>query len=429
MNKARLNIATSKLVGNSGQLDWLPRNPRTWTLGDVNRTIESITTDPDFLEDRPLLAVPAESGKGERYIVFAGNLRLKACKESNVKTAPVVVYFPETDEDRETVKRRAMLDNGSFGSWDYDALANEWDDLPLVDLGIPAWEPEQDADGFGAGEEGPAATEDDFDETQDEIHVLCAKGDVWQLGDHRLMCGDSVDLEQVKTLMGGGTIKADMVFTDPPYGVSIGDKNAELNTVQPSGRCCENIKNDTLSVPALYDVLKQAMDNVRQNCADDACYYVCAPPGGDMGLMMMMMKDAGLNVRHQIVWNKNSATFSIGRLDYDYKHEAIMYTWTKTHHNYRKGAFRTSVWDIDKPRKCDLHPTMKPVELVSNCLLDGSKEGDIVLDAFGGSGTTLIAAEQLGRKCYMMELDPHYCDVIIARWEKLTGKKAIKIAG
>ena len=143
MNKARLNIATSKLVGNSGQLDWLPRNPRTWTQGDIDRTVKSIGRDADFLEDRPLLAVPAESGKGERYIVFAGNLRLKACKESNVKTAPVVVYFPESDEDRETVKRRAMLDNGSFGSWDYDALANEWDDLPLVDLGIPAWEPKQ----------------------------------------------------------------------------------------------------------------------------------------------------------------------------------------------------------------------------------------------------------------------------------------------
>ena len=143
MNKARLNIATSKLVGNTGQLDWLPRNPRTWTAGDLERTKRSIERDGDFLEDRPLLAVPAESGKGERYIVFAGNLRLKACKESGVKSAPVVVYFPETDEDRETVKRRAMLDNGSFGSWDYDALANEWDDLPLVDLGIPAWEPEQ----------------------------------------------------------------------------------------------------------------------------------------------------------------------------------------------------------------------------------------------------------------------------------------------
>lgn len=216
-----------------------------------------------------------------------------------------------------------------------------------------------------------------------------------------------------------------MIFTDPPYGVSIGSKNAELNTVQPSGRCCENIENDTLSVPELYDVLKKAMDNVRQNAAEDACYYVCAPPGGDMGLMMMMMmRDAGLNVRHQIVWNKNSATFSIGRLDYDYKHEAIMYTWTKKHHNYRNGAFRTSVWDIDKPRKCDLHPTMKPVELVANCILDGTKEGDVVLDAFGGSGTTMIAAEQLGRRCFMMELDPHYCDVILARWEKLTGRKA-----
>jgi len=144
MNKARLNIAVSKLVGNNGQLDWLPKNPRQWTAVDVERTKRSIDRDPDFLEDRPLLVVPAESGKGERYIVFAGNLRLKACKDNGVKTAPAVIYFPESDEDRETVKRRAMLDNGSFGSWDYDELANNWDDLPLVDLGIPAWEKEEE---------------------------------------------------------------------------------------------------------------------------------------------------------------------------------------------------------------------------------------------------------------------------------------------
>ncbi len=165
MNKARLNIATSKLVGNSGQLEWLPRNPRQWTQGDIERTVKSIGRDGDFLEDRPLLAVPAESGKGERYIVFAGNLRLKACKESNVRTAPVVVYFPETDEDKETVKRRAMLDNGSFGSWDYDALANEWDDLPLVDLGIPAWEPEQPGvkpDDYGTEFSLPDGDKSDF---------------------------------------------------------------------------------------------------------------------------------------------------------------------------------------------------------------------------------------------------------------------------
>lgn len=220
-----------------------------------------------------------------------------------------------------------------------------------------------------------------------------------------------------------------MIFTDPPYGVAIGDKNKALNAANGSHSIERNLENDTLDVDALYDLLRQAMSNGRESCTDDACYFVCAPPGGDMGLMMMMMmmRDAGLNVRHQIVWNKSSATFSLGRLDYDYKHEAIMYTWTKSHHNYRKGEFRTSVWDIAKPSKCDLHPTMKPVALVANCILDGSKEGDIVLDLFGGSGTTMIAAEQLGRKAYLMEIDPHYCDIIIQRWEQFTGRKAIKV--
>ena len=419
MNKARLNIAVSKLVGNSGQLDWLPRNPRQWTQGDIDKTVRSIQRDPDFLEDRPLLAVPAESGKGERYIVFAGNLRLKACKETQTKTAPVVVYFPEGDEDRETVKRRAVLDNGAMGSWDFDMLANEWDDLPLVDLGIPAWEDNQPEIGAPVD-----AQEDDFDETTDTVDTRCALGDVWQLGDHRLMCGDSTDLETVKKLMDGNV--ADMVFTDPPYGVSIGDKNKMLKEFVGGKSVTENIENDTLPLDTLQPLLTKAMENARLNCAGDACYFVAAMPGGDYE-MMMMMRDAGLKVRHQIIWKKSSPTFSLGRLDYDYQHEIIMYTWTDKHQNQRKGAFRTSVWDIDKPRKCDLHPTMKPVELVSNCLLDGSKEGDIVLDVFGGSGTTLIAAEQLGRKCYMMEIDPHYCDVIIARWEKLTGRQAVKL--
>lgn len=419
MQKKSVRLKVAAIELNEGQLEWLPRNPRTWTREDLQRTRDSIREDPDFLEDRPLLVVPYK----DKWVVFAGNLRHEGARELGMKDVPCVVYEPESEKDRETVKRRAMKDNGSFGSWNFDDLANEWDDLPLVDWGVPAWDTEK-VNASPASE----AKEDEFDEDKDEIHVLCAKGDVWQLGDHRLMCGDSVDLEQVKSLMGG--VKADMCFTDPPYGVAIGDKNKMLKEmVGGSNIITTNIENDTLSVPALYEVLKQAMSNVREMCNPDACYFVCAPPGGDMGLMMMMMKDAGLNVRHQIVWNKSSATFSLGRLDYDYKHEAIMYTWTEKHHNYRKGKFRTSVWDVEKPRKCDLHPTMKPVELVSNCLLDGSKEGDVVLDVFGGSGTTLIAAEQLGRKCYMMELDPHYCDVIIARWEKFTGKKAELLNG
>ena len=262
--------------------------------------------------------------------------------------------------------------------------------------------------------------EDEAPEIQET--TVAKRGDIWQLGRHRLMCGDSTDADAWDRLMDGE--KADMVFTDPPYGVAIGDKNATLSSVQPSGRCCENIEGDTMSEAELYDMLKSAFINVRENCADDAVYYVTSPQGGSLGLMMMMMRDAGLPVRHVLMWRKNCATFSLGRLDYDYQHEPIFYTWTKSHHNYRGGAYRTTVWDFDKPRHCDLHPTMKPVELVANAMLDGTQKGDTVLDAFGGSGTTLIAAEQLGRRCYMMELDPHYVDVIVDRWEKLTGKKA-----
>lgn len=219
-----------------------------------------------------------------------------------------------------------------------------------------------------------------------------------------------------------------MVFTDPPYGVSIGDKNKALNSVQPCGRCCENIKNDALGADELYPILVAAMTNARINCKNDASYYVTAPQGGEVGLaMQLMMRDAGLPIRHILIWEKNCATFSLGRLDYDYQHEPIFYTWTDKHHNYRNGEYRTTIWKYDKPRKCDLHPTMKPVALVANALADSTLEGDIILDLFGGSGTTLIAAEQLKRKARLMELDEHYCDVIIDRWEKLTGLSAEKI--
>lgn len=221
---------------------------------------------------------------------------------------------------------------------------------------------------------------------------------------------------------------ADLVFTDPPYGVSIGDKNAALNSVQKAGRCTTNIENDTLSASDLYPILVKAMTNARKSCKSDASYYVTSPQGGELGLMMMMMmKDAGLPVRHMLIWEKSSATFSLGRLDYDYQHEPIFYTWTEKHHNYRNGEYRTTIWKYDKPRKCDLHPTMKPVALVVNAIMDGTKEGDIVLDVFGGSGTSVIACEQTNRRCLTMELDPHYCDVIIARWEKLTGQTAVKV--
>ena len=135
-----------------------------------------------------------------------------------------------------------------------------------------------------------------------------------------------------------------------------------------------------------------------------------------LDLMMMMMKDAGLPVRHVLMWRKNAPTFSVGRLDYDYQHEPILYTWTDSHHNFRGGQYRSTVWDFPKPRASRLHPTMKPIKLVARFIINSSRPGDIVLDPFGGSGSTLIACEQLGRRCRMMEIDPHYCDVIRRRW-------------
>lgn len=355
-------------------------------------------------------------------VVVVGHCRLLAAKKLKQKEVPCLIADDLTDEQ---IKKYRVLDNKLNESpWDLNLLAEDIEGVDFseydIDFGLDAES--------GGGITTNDIVEDDFDVTPPE-QPKSKLGDIFQLGNHRLMCGDSTDTDAWKRLMDGD--KADMVFTDPPYGVAIGDKNATLNSVQPSGRCTTNIANDTMSEEELYDMLKAAFVNVRENCSDDAVYFVTSPQGGSLGLMMMMMmmKDAGLPVRHVLMWMKNSATFSLGRLDYDYQHEPIFYTWTKSHHNYRGGENRTTVWQYDKPRKCDIHPTMKPVELVANAILDGTQEGDIVLDAFGGSGTTMIAAEQLNRNARLMELDPHYVDVIIARWESYTGRKAVLLNG
>ena len=166
MNKTRTTLPLSALLLNEGQLDWLPRNPRTWTKEDVERTAKSIAEDPDFLEDRPVLAIPFQDGK---YIVFGGNLRREGSKDAGRKDVPAVVYVPESDDDRTTILRRAMKDNGSFGSWDFDELANTWDDLPLADWGAPAWD-------FGTpkvnGNAGKSTGEVNLGDVQPEYRIV-----------------------------------------------------------------------------------------------------------------------------------------------------------------------------------------------------------------------------------------------------------------
>lgn len=217
-------------------------------------------------------------------------------------------------------------------------------------------------------------------------------------------------------------MKSDLLFTDPPYGVSYEKKTKEVLKSKEYTK----IENDDLSIEQFKDFLDDVFNNAYQVLKDTASYYIFSCQGGDQEMMMMMMRANKIPCRHQIIWVKDAPVFSMGRLDYDYKHEPILYGWVKKHEFQRKGEQDKSVWEYKRTAN-KLHPTMKPVELISNALLNSTKEKDIVLDLFGGSGSTMIACEQLNRKNYTMELDPHYCDVIIARWEKLTGKKAVKV--
>lgn len=349
--------------------------------------------------------------------IVEGHGRLMACKELGITEVPIIRLEHMSDEQR---KQYMLVHNQTTmnSDFDLDILSEELDSL--LDFDAEFYDFDIDLDVDDGGEE---VRDDEYD-FKETVEHRAQTGDIFVLGEHRLMCGDCSDRVDVEKLVGG--VRANMVFTDPPYGVAIGDKNKMLNGVQKAGRQLQNIEGDTLKTDELYDMLVKAFTNIREHSKEDCSYYVTSPQGGEIGLMMMMMmKDAGLMVRHNLIWEKNTATFSMRRLDYDYQHEPIFYTWTKKHNYYGKGQYKTTIWKFDKPRKCDLHPTMKPIELVAECLLNSSLQGDVVFDFFGGSGTTIIACEELGRKCYMMEKDPKFADVIIDRWENYTGEKAV----
>ena len=439
-----------------------PDNPQTVTAEDFALLVESLRTMPQTLAASKIAyvtdytAVDGADLRGQR-VVIAGNKRLRALKQLAADHAtsadgaikfdgplPAEWFYDLTPLGANARRAWLVKSNVQSGEWDAEKLLALYDRDELGDLmGDAAIEEILKA----VDKDEPKDGKTDPDAVPDAPEKPVSKrGEVYICGEHRLMCGDSTSCEDMDALMRGEC--AAFVFTDPPYGVAIGDKNAIINQVIPGkmGHIEENIKGDTLSTDALHDMLVKAFANTREHCAPDASYYVSSPQGGELGLMMMMMmmKDAGLTVRHMLVWVKSVATFSLGRLDYDYRHEPIFYTWTKSHDFHgdysntviddtkplekmskaelkelvhalqQKGE--TSVIYCDKPTKSSLHPTMKPVALVARFMRNSSHRGGCVLDPFGGSGTTLIACEQLERNCRMMELDPHYCDVIRKRW-------------
>ena len=231
--------------------------------------------------------------------------------------------------------------------------------------------------------------------------------------EHRLLCGDSTNADDVGRVMGGE--KAEMVWTDPPYGVGIGDKNKYLNTIARSNRVEENLENDAIDEPALAIMLGEAFRLAVEHCRAGAAWYVSAPAGPIHTTFGLALKKLG--IWHQTIqWVKNNATFSPLGVDYHWRAEPIFYGWVPgAAHRYYGGRKQDTVWEIDRPSASPEHPTMKPVELMARAITNSSLHGEIVMDSFLGSGTTMVAAEQLGRLCYGMEIEPKYTAVILER--------------
>ena len=414
MRKERIKAKVSDLVLNEGQLGWLPTNPRQWTQSDVDKTKASLKNDEDFMEDRPIMVLQCDG----KLLVFAGNLRTTAAKALKWQVIDAVLYIPESDEDKETIKRRSILDNGAFGSWDYDMLANEWDDLPLPEWGVPAWDTEN-LESVSAPKE---VEEDDFDESKDHIEVRCKKGDVWQLGDHRLMCGDSVSLDDVKKLMGGGI--ADIAFASPPYNTG----GIGKSLTKDDGRSKYLANNDDMTDDGYTEFLNKYIHNA---CECSKYNFVNVQwLANNKNSLIEMIKSNQRILGDILVWDKARSQPAAAENVLNSEFEFVFCFHEKGNrrigtipfHGTKKNIFHISPGHNEYS---EIHNAVFPIALPAHFIENFAETS--VLDLFGGTGTTMIAAEQLGRKAYLMELDPRYCDVIIARWEKFTGRTAEKI--
>jgi len=370
-----------------------PNNPRVIKDDKFKKLVASIKEFPKMLELRPIVC----NADG---VVLGGNMRLKACKEVGLKEVPVI-YAHELSDDQQ--REFIVKDNVGFGEWDWEMIANQWDAEELENWGL-------DIPDFAV--KHLDAEEDDY-EMPDEVQTDIVLGDLFEIGEHRLLCGDSTNSDQVGKLMNGQL--ADMCHTDPPYNIDY----------EGGSKKREKIANDKLDdfPKFLYDVYTTISTALKKGGA----IYVWHAPSETHNFIQQFI-DAGFLFKSYIIWNKNNSTF--GRSDYHWKHEPCIYGWLEgASHNWHGDRKQTTVWDIDRPSRSEEHPTMKPIPLCSKPLENSSKQGDVVLDVFLGSGSTMVAAHQLKRKCYGMELDPKYCQVIIDRMLKLDPTLKIKRNG
>ena len=338
-------------------------------------------------------------------VIIAGHTRYKAAQRLGLTEVPVVVADNLTDEQ---VRAYRLADNktGELAEWDFSALEEELAGIGELDMSLFGFEPKEMI-------EPEEITEDDYEEEPPEV-PKARPGDVYQLGRHRLMCGDSTDVQSVQKLCQG---QVDLLLTDPPYGVDYTGKTKDALKIQ----------NDAKTDEALRDMLADGFSAADAVMKPGAVFYIWHADSKSL-VFRLACQMAGWEVRQVLIWAKN--TMVMGRQDYQWKHEPCLYGWKEgAGHLWASDRKQTTILEFDRPTKNKEHPTMKPVKLFDYQIQNNTKGGDIVLDLFGGSGTTIIACEQDGRCARVMELDPRYVDVIIDRWEKLTGERAVKIDG
>ena len=384
-------------------------NPRVIKDEKFKKLVKSIKEFPQMLEIRPIVV-------NDEMVVLGGNMRLKACIDAGLREVPIIKASSLTPEQQ---KEFIIKDNVGFGEWEWDVLANEWDVDKLTEWGldIPDYEPKV-----------LEAEEDDF-EVPDEVQTDIVLGDLFEIGEHRLLCGDSTDSDQVAKLMNGQ--KADMVFTDPPYRVAFKGQrlsNTTKNGVEILHHKGANSKHDEIENDALNeDDFKRFMNAVLSNLFlfNKGAWYICFAYS-ELHLLLNSLINAGYKWKNIIIWMKNQATLS--NMDYKSRYEPILYGQPGSCF-FGERYKQEDIWEFQRTLKNDLHPTMKPIPLIENALNNSSKEGMTIMDLFLGSGSTMVAAHQLNRKCYGMELDPKYCQVIVDRMKKLDPCIVIKKNG
>lgn len=343
-------------------------------------------------------------------VIVAGHTRIRAAKKLGLETVPCVIADDLTPEQ---IKAFRLADNkvGEIAEWDFTKLEEELKAIQDIDMS----DFEFDMTMF---EEEPEAEEDDFDieGALEEVEEPKSKlGDIYQLGNHRLMCGDSTAIDDLDKLMNGARV--DLLITDPPYNVDYQGKTKDNLKIQ----------NDKMDNDNFRQFLRDAFASADSVMKEGAVFYIWHADSEGYNFRGACF-DNGWKVRQCLIWNKNSMV--MGRQDYHWKHEPCLYGWKEgASHLWASDRTQTTVLNFDKPSRNAEHPTMKPIKLFDYQIQNNTKKEDIVLDLFAGSGTTLIACEQNERKSYNMELDPKYCDVIVKRWEELTGNKAVLVNG